>query len=488
MDTPEPPPGIAPAGAWTVVAGGAAGLVATYWDDGWHTVRGRDSAFIPPHLLLYGSMALVGAALAIWMVSEFLRTRSIRRLTAVPGLALAVAAGAATAGAAPVDAAWHALFGRDAVLWSPPHLLSVLATAVLVVAVLLGLRGDSSPSLRAALGAVLLGAGELVVLEYDTDVPQFSESLYLPLLVFAGLGVAWIARSISGPRPRFGWSVLAYLVLRAGLFATLAATGWIAPDLPLALLGLLVLDLRGRLGAARWPLAGIAMSVLQLVASATGISSVPTRPVLLASTVVLPVLLAALVAVVARNGVARTAVALVILGAASSLFAPPARAHDPGQGDEVTTAEMSVQPQGDGRLAVRIRNFAGDPAPEVRPMRLLARRAGQTVSGPLAREGEALTGSLHLPSAGLWLVYGELRINDQATEIWLPARSEDESATETRPVYLPAGTGPTYTDEVVAGVILLGVGLGLVGWAAVAVRRRAAENRARPGPPMYYEI
>ena len=478
MDTPEPRHGIAPRGAWTVVIGGTAGLVATYWDDGWHTVRGRDSTFIPPHLLLYASMALVGAALAIWVVAEFLRSRSLRRLSAVPGLALAVAGGVATAGAAPVDAAWHALFGRDAVLWSPPHLLSVLATAVLVIAVLLGLRDDSPPALRAALGAVLLGAGELIVLEYDTDVPQFSESLYLPLLVVVGLGVAWIARSISGHRTRFGWSVLGYLILRAGLFAVLAATGWIAPDLPLALLGLLVLGLRERLGATRWPLAGIVMTVLQLVASATGISSVTIRPVLLAATIVLPVLGAVLVAVVARNRVTQTAVALVILATASSLLAPPARAHDPGQGAEVTTAEMSVHTRADGRLAVRIRNFAGDPAPEVRPMRLLARRAGQTVSGLLARDGDTLTGSLQLPSSGLWLVYGELRINDQATEIWLPAHSESESATETRPVYLPAGTGPTYTDEVVAGVVLLAVGLGLVGWAAVAVRRRAAENRA----------
>ncbi len=208
--------GVSPSAVWTVVGAGALGLVATYWDDGWHTEIGRDSALIPPHLLLYVSVGLVGVVLAVWLLTTLWRTRSVRAVFATPGLALAVAAGLATAGAAPADAAWHAAFGRDSVLWSPPHLLSVIGTAVLVVAVLLG-TAASRPA-RTALAVLLLGAAEVVVLEYETDVPQFTEALYLPVLLAVALGVAWIVRTLVADSVVVAWTVLGYLVFRLGIF------------------------------------------------------------------------------------------------------------------------------------------------------------------------------------------------------------------------------------------------------------------------------
>jgi hypothetical protein len=44
---------------------GAAGLFGTFWYDAWHTDLGRDQATIPPHLLLYASMATIGAVITI---------------------------------------------------------------------------------------------------------------------------------------------------------------------------------------------------------------------------------------------------------------------------------------------------------------------------------------------------------------------------------------------------------------------------------------
>ena len=337
-------------------------------------------------------------------------------------------------------------------------------------------RGGSR-ALRAALGAALLGAAELIVLEYDTDVPQFSESLHLPLVVLVGLGVAWIARSVPGTRVRFAWSVLAYLTLRLVLLIALATAGWIAPDVPLALLGLLVLDLPRRLGRTRWPLAGLAMIALQLLASATGISSVAVGPTILAAVILTPLLVVLLVAAWTRSRAAQTATLLVVLAAATALFAPAARAHDPGQGDEVATAEMSVQRGGNSPTTVHIRQFGGVDLADVRSVQVLARRAGQIVSGPLRRDGDAFTGSIDLPAASMWLLYGELRIHDRAVEIWLPVPPGNPALTENRPVYLPAGAGPRPASEYVAGAALLAAGLGLVGWAAVAVRRRAARVR-----------
>ena len=63
-------------------AGGAVSLFATYWDDAWHTDIGRDTAFIAPHLALYGSVAVVGLVVLGWGLVALARTRSIRAAVA----------------------------------------------------------------------------------------------------------------------------------------------------------------------------------------------------------------------------------------------------------------------------------------------------------------------------------------------------------------------------------------------------------------------
>ena len=74
--------------------GGMLTLVGTYWDDAWHTDRGRDSFFAAPHLALYAGVfvALVGVSLAG-------RTISGR------GRAMAVSGAIAVLVSAPIDEA-----------------------------------------------------------------------------------------------------------------------------------------------------------------------------------------------------------------------------------------------------------------------------------------------------------------------------------------------------------------------------------------------
>lgn len=463
-----------PSGAvWTIVVAGALGLVATYWDDGWHTEIGRDSALIPPHLLLYLSVGLVGVVLAGWVLTTLWHTRSVRAVLAMPGLALAVTAGLVTAGAAPADAAWHAAFGRDAVLWSPPHLLSVIGTAVLVVAVLLGTTG-SRPA-RTALAVLLLGAAEIVVLEYETDVPQITEALYLPVLLAVALGVAWVVRALVADSAVVAWTVLGYLVFRLGILVALAVSGWVVPDVPVALLGLLVLQAPARWGRARWPLAGLAIVVLQIVASAAGISAVATEPTLVAAAIVAPVLGVVLIAV--TNGRLVPGAAVLAMFLATSWLAPPARAHDPGQGEELATARLTVSGDGAGGVTVRVDNLDDTQEREWAAGALVARRAGQVVVAPLAGRRSAFDGAIDLPSSGLWFVYAELRTGGTTAEVWLPVRQDEPGAvTARRPVYLPAGAGERPVGEFLAGTALLVIGAGLIGWAAAAVRRRRSSG------------
>lgn len=463
--------------AWVVVVAGGAGLASAYWDDSWHTTLGRDSALIPPHLLLYVSIISVGLVLAVWMVRMFGSTRSIPAVLRAPGflLAAAAAAAAATAAAAPADAVWHAAFGRDAVLWSPPHLLSVVATTILLAALLIGLDQRSSRALRVALSAALLGATQISLMEYDTDVPQFSEVLYLPLLLVTSLGAAWVIIKTAGFRYAVSFAVVAYVVFRILILIVLGVPGWIAPDIPLALFGLVLLDLPRSANHWRWPLAIGAVSSFQVAASLTGVSSVDPASVLRSAFV--PAVIVALIslAILIRRPTAHAAhILLFALGAAVSTPSP-AFAHDPGQGPSFGTATMVLSGNGSGRIEVSVSKIETTASVDLQPDRVIARRAGQTVSGTLGSSGEAgaFSGSIQLPSPGLWFIYAEFTDGTQSLEIWLPVQHDLESTrAEQRALYEPVGTDEHKPlVEYLAGGLLLVVSAALVGWLIAAVQR-----------------
>lgn len=476
------PTRLAPGAAWVVIAASALGVAATYWDDAWHTTLGRDNTFIPPHLLLYGSMAIVGVVLARWVLLAWADVRSVRAVFVQPGVGLAVVAGTMTAAAAPADSGWHAAFGRDAVLWSPPHLVSVLAMVALLIAAMLGVDRSVSPPLRAALGAVLLGAVEIVVLEYDSGVPQFSETIYLPILLLTALAAAWVFASLLPGPHMLSYAVAGYTAYRLTLWAVLSIAGWHAPDLPVALLGLLVLDGSARWGRSRWPAAALAVVALQLAASGIGASSVRFAPTSISAAVVVPVLAVALAVALGQRW-SRAALIVTALMALTPSAAPVARAHDPGQGLDIANAQLTLQHAGPTDVVVLVDDLEGDAATELRPLRLLARRAGQTISGELAAatsppDRPAFRGEITLPSSGLWFIYAELQHDGQTVETWVPIdRDTLTTVSEHRAVYLPVGTGPRPPIEYIAGGGLLAAGTLVLGWAAVLVARH---RRHRP--------
>ena len=103
-------------------------LGAVYWDITWHGTIGRDSFWIPPHLVVYTSVtafllaALGGFALA-WQRAGSLQAA----LTTRTGMGFAVAAlgQIIQIAAAPLDDLWHRLYGLDVTIWSPPHLMII---------------------------------------------------------------------------------------------------------------------------------------------------------------------------------------------------------------------------------------------------------------------------------------------------------------------------------------------------------------------------
>lgn len=87
------------------------------WDAHWHWTVGRDTLWLPAHMLLYAGIAL-NALLAAFMYVRGRRDPAT----------LLVASGVGTIfGAAIFDGIWHITIG-DRMVWSPPHVLFVVGS------------------------------------------------------------------------------------------------------------------------------------------------------------------------------------------------------------------------------------------------------------------------------------------------------------------------------------------------------------------------
>jgi hypothetical protein len=465
-----------------VVVAGSAGLFATFWDDAWHTDLGRDQATIPPHLLLYASMAAIGAVVAACGLSALRRSRSLAAVLRQPPLLLVAAGGTVTLAALPIDAAWHAAFGRDAVLWSPPHMLAVFGSLALLVGFLGAARPDTSPWILTSLGALLLGTAVLPVLEFETDVPQFHETLYLPVLLAATLFAAMVLRQvIPGPLP-VARAVGIYVLLRVAIMVGLAGLGRSTPDLPLAILGLAAVDLPWRTAAARYASGAAGVALILLAASTAGLASVDPGAVALVAVPGLVVVLVVLATQVRRSPRVEGPALLVLIAVAVALSPTAADAHDPGQGRPI--APVTLTGTSDGHGTITITAVSDNDCAALPPRRLLARRAGRIVAGTLTASGHCrYMGLVHVPATGRWFLYVELQPRGFEVEAWLPVdASSPHRLIQHRQLYLPAGRtqgAGLPGSEVAAGIVLYALG-GLL--LALIIRQVRGPARTQPVP------
>ena len=478
--------------AWLAGAGSAAALLATYWDDSWHTDKGQDGFGIPPHLVLYGGVLLASLAVAAWGLIAWRRAgwglAGARTVLAEPALLLAGIGGTTTLASGPVDGAWHAAYGRDAVLWSPPHLTAVLGTLGLSVGLLAGLR--SVPGRAAGVGRLLAGAGvigtlQVPVLEYDSDVPQFAVLWFLPVAALGACTALALLDDLVPGRWAATRAAVAYTALRCATVGFLALTGFsltVVPPIAVlfaadALLG------RGRPLAPRLVAVGAAAPLVWwpfLQAQAGVTTVVPAR--LLPAAAALGALAGAAVAVahgdVRPRPVVGTRVAALVAALAVALLSlpagqPAAWAHDPGQGEQVRSGELTVSREAD---RATIAMALPSPCDRLTAVGATARRAGKVLRGPLrltdGQGGCRLEGTVNGLGAGRWFVYAELRdARGRALEAWLPA-APGESDTALRPLYAPPAVSGTGTRNVAGGVLLL-VAAGLV-VACLRLARRSA--------------
>ncbi|MBI1846074.1 MAG: hypothetical protein HY294_08955 [Candidatus Rokubacteria bacterium] len=171
------------------------------WDIRWHLFVGRDSFWIPPHVMTYASVTVVALLAFAMLARDTLVARRgapsagairVLGLTGTPGVQLLWWGIAVTIVAAPIDDLWHRLFGIDVTLWSPPHLLGIAGaqintTACLVIATECWPRGNGRRRVTLVIAAAfLLGLFEVVVDPGFVTAFQYGGVFFFTVAVLGG--------------------------------------------------------------------------------------------------------------------------------------------------------------------------------------------------------------------------------------------------------------------------------------------------------------
>jgi len=149
-------------------------LFGAIWDIQWHASIGRDTFFIPPHIVaIFAFVLALSLALAAVTYETYLDRHGVRLRGAIqvggistsPYVLVIALSYLAAIFFAFLDDQWHRAFGLDVTLWSPPHLLIGLTMAVVDFTLLSGLvvsarRLDLKLNWRSTYfwGFILLGA------------------------------------------------------------------------------------------------------------------------------------------------------------------------------------------------------------------------------------------------------------------------------------------------------------------------------------------
>ncbi|KPC71788.1 hypothetical protein ABZ038_12665 [Streptomyces sp. NPDC006349] len=467
-------------------AGGLLALFSMYWDDSLHTDVGRDTFWSAPHVFLYGSLMVTLAATAWWGLGR-VRSRGWRTALADPLLRWAAVSAGAIGVSAPADEAWHTAFGRDAVLWSPPHLLAIVATFALAVTLLRAIAAEGGGRPLMLGGGLVLAASLAPVMEYESDVPQYSAVWFLPAAA-TGLTLAIVLIRRFDPHP---WAVTRAALLATGLrlavIPVLAGLGHSTPIVPPVLVIALAADAVRRKWTSPWGL----VPAVPLAVHAAYVPLLPLLPhgTTVAAGQILPSLLLSLggsaLVMLAAEGPPETRLPLVrtagltvaaLTVALPLLSAGRADAHDPGQGTEAGDAHWRTTARG-SRIDVTVTpepNSASDRAI------LVARRAGQELSAPLVSYGDGVyRGHVSVPDSGRWFVYAAFRdAGAQPTETWIPVEAGSAQVLhESRPLYVPPASQKESAGRTAATVALYG----LSGVILVSVARSGRRTPLQQG-------
>jgi len=196
------------------------------WDVSWHRSIGRDTFWTPAHMAIQacGVMAAIICGYLI-VVNTFMRSAKFKTAAvnvlgfrAPLGAFIAAWGGIAMLTSAPFDNWWHAAYGLDVKIVSPPHTLLILGIRAVAVGILFLILAamnrascdDSQPGERTFknLQRLFLYVGGLIVsgqmfflLEYTWDVQLHS------VIAYIGMGIALpLVFAMLSQASRYKWA------------------------------------------------------------------------------------------------------------------------------------------------------------------------------------------------------------------------------------------------------------------------------------------
>jgi hypothetical protein len=345
-------------------------------------------------------------------------------------------------------------------------------------------RARSSHLVTVAIAAFLIAAMTTVVMEFETDVPQFAVVWYLPVTT-AALTFAFALIDRVARRPWLATqAAAAYLVLRVGVIAFLGLLGHSLPTVMPTVVAAWAFELGRNRGLPRWAIAALTTAATvgsHVAAHAVQPAGLTFTPPEIAAGAVIG--FAAALTILSVLGIGRPSRAAVPMAAGRATLlvlvvagmmtagATPALAHDPGQGDDVAAVVLDARRSGN-QIDLEVASPA-DSCRRWEPVQVVARRAGRKLVAPLTSPGGCrFAGTITVDDPGRWFIYAEVRIDGRLTEAWVPI-VEDAEHKETS-LYV-AGDDDVHVIQVVAGTALYLLVLGIFGAVVVAYRRA-------PGP------
>ena len=290
---------------WCGVFGITSSSIGILWDISWHISIGRDSFWTPAHMAIYLCGVLAGLTCGYLILattfgrSPAMKAASVQVLgfRAPLGAFIAAWGGTAMLTSAPFDNWWHAAYGLDAKVITPPHTLLFLGMRGVTVGILtlilatMNRAADQGATNFTALRRLLLFVGGLLITDQMVLVSAYTNKFYLHythgyvLSAILILPVLALLSQISRSRWPATTATSVYTVVILGLLWILPlfpaqprlgpvytqVTHMIPPTFPLLLvLPALALDFfwqrAGRLNLAMQALASAAIFTLVLVA------------------------------------------------------------------------------------------------------------------------------------------------------------------------------------------------------------------------------
>lgn len=285
------------AGTYVIALGAVLMAVSGFfWDVAWHVSIGRDEFLLsPPHVhLLLGTTGFgVAGAVGVYVATrtDAATGWQIRRWRVPYACGGLLAMGALAITGFWVDELWHAIYGLDVTMWSPPHMMMIGSAMFAPVSIWLlateagrtrdttSARPDRSadphprdPRTRVLLavsaGAVLVGLSA-PQFEYDLAVSVWSQAAQVVLIALAA-GVALPLARVAIGRGGALAAVAVFVVIR-GVMAVLTAGVWSleVPRFPLYLGAAVAVEVaflvtRGRPWPVRALTAGAAVGTIGL--------------------------------------------------------------------------------------------------------------------------------------------------------------------------------------------------------------------------------